>query len=53
MTKSDNCPMLEKWYPDLTPEQKDEKLVEMALNWLKDDDNPYGSKKIWCYLNPA
>ena len=53
MTKADYCPMLEKWYPDITTEQKDAKLVELALNWLKDEDSPYPTGKIWHYLNPA
>ena len=53
MIKSDDYTMLERWYPGLTSEQYDEKIVEMSLNWLKDEDNPYGDSKIWSYLNPA
>ena len=53
MMKADNCPLLENWYPDISPEEKNEKLVELAVNWLRDEDNPYGSSKVWCYLNPA
>lgn len=22
-----------------------------AINWLNDDDNPFGTSKIWCYFN--
>lgn len=21
------------------------------VNWLNDDDNPFGTSKIWCYFN--
>ena len=52
MIKSDNCPLLEKWFPASTKEDRDKKLVEMTVNWLNDEDNPYGSSKIWDYLNP-
>lgn len=27
------------------------KLVEEAVNYLDDADNPYGTEKIWRYLN--
>ena len=52
MIKSDYCPLLDKWFPGIAPEEKDERFVELTLNWLKDEDNPYGSSKIWSYLNP-
>lgn len=51
MSKADNCPMLKKWFPNATPEEMDKYLVDMAVNWLNDDDNPYGNEKIWGYLN--
>jgi hypothetical protein len=51
MVKSDNCPLMRKWFPDATPEDMDKKFVELTLNWLKDDDNPFGSEKVWGYLN--
>ena len=28
-----------------------EKVHESAINWLNDDDNPFGTSKIWCYFN--
>ena len=28
-----------------------DKLVEEAVNYLDDPDNPYGTEKIWKYLN--
>ena len=51
MVKSDNCPMLKKWFPNATPEEMTQKFVAMAVNWLKDEDNPFGTEKIWKYLN--
>lgn len=51
MIKSDNCPLMQKWFPGATPEEMDKKFVELTLNWLKDDDNPFGNEKIWKYLN--
>lgn len=29
----------------------DTKIISMAINWLNDDDNPYGTEKIWGYMN--
>lgn len=53
MVASDNVPLLDKWFPSMDMKERDQRLVEMAVNWLNDDDNPYGDTKIWCYLNPA
>ena len=52
MMKSDNCNKLRRWFPDATKEEITDKLVEEAVNYLDDDDNPYGKEKIWRYLNP-
>jgi len=52
MIKSDNYPLLRRWFPDADESETNEHLVEMALNWLEDDDSPYGEEKIWKYLNP-
>ena len=51
MIKSDNCPLMRKWFPDATPEDMNKKFVDLTLNWLKDEDNPFGSEKVWGYLN--
>ena len=51
MIKSDNCPMLRRWYPNITPEEMEKKIVEMTVNWLNDADNPYGDHKVWGYLS--
>lgn len=57
MIKSDYCPLLEKWYNKLTPASADiktwfeEMITELTVNWLDDDNNPYGNEKIWRYFN--
>ena len=51
MVKSDNCNKLKKWFPQATEGELTEKLVEEAINYLDDADNPYGTEKIWKYLN--
>jgi hypothetical protein len=51
MVKSDNCNKLRSWFPDATEMELLDKLVEEALNYLDDADNPYGTEKIWKYLN--
>lgn len=51
MVKSDNCNKLKSWFPDATDEELLDKLVDEAVNFLDDEDNPYGTEKIWKYLN--
>ena len=51
MIKSDYCPLLKKWYPTATQDDMDKKLIELAVNWLNDSDNPYGKHKVWGYLS--
>lgn len=51
MTKADNCPLIMRWFPDSTPEERDKMLVDMAVNWLDDPDNKNAGHKIWSYLN--
>ena len=51
MMKSDYCPLLMKWFPEMNEEEKNEKYVQLSLNWLKDEDNPFGKSKTWKYLN--
>ena len=51
MVKSDNCNKLKKWFPQATDKELMDKLVEEAVNYLDDADNPYGSEKVWRYLN--
>ena len=51
MMKSDYCPLIMAWFPNLTDEEKNERIVQLSLNWLRDEDNPFGSSKAWGYLN--
>lgn len=51
MLMSDNYKLLEERYPDSTKDEKTKIIVEDAINYLNDEDNPFGSEKIWGYLN--
>ena len=51
MVKSDNCNKLKSWFPDNTQSELLDKLIDEAVNYLDDVDNPYGTEKIWKYLN--
>ena len=51
MIKSDYCPLLMSWFPGIGEEERNDKIVQLAINWLKDDDNPFGKSKTWRYLN--
>ena len=51
MIKSDNWLKLTKWFPDDDESELVEKLVDETVNWLDDEDNPFGDEKIWKYLN--
>lgn len=52
MIKSDNYTLYKnnrfKGYSDT---ELDKLFIEDALNWLDDEDNPYGTSKIWKYIN--
>lgn len=51
MIKSDNYMKLKKWFPNATKEDILEKIIEETLNWLEDEDNPFGKEKVWRYFN--
>lgn len=51
MIATDEAGIVDKWFPNISDQERDGKFVELAVNWLNDDDNPYGNSKIWCYLN--
>ena len=51
MCAADNWRLVHKWWPGISDGQFAEKIAEMAVNWLSDEDNPYGDKKIWGYLH--
>ena len=51
MVKSDNCNKLRKWFPQITDKEMMDKIVDEAVNYLDDPDNPYKDEKVWKYLN--
>ena len=51
MVASDNWRLLHEWWPSITPEQFADKISDLTVNWLADEDSPYGDRKIWGYLN--
>lgn len=53
MTVTDMRDLLMKWFPGDTKEDRVRRYVEASVNWLCDEDNPYGNTKIWSYLNAS
>ena len=51
MTKSDNYKLYKFWWESATETELDNKFIEAAINWLNDDDSPYGTEKAWLYFN--
>ena len=51
MTKADNCNLFRKWWQGASDEEVEKRIIEATVNWLNDTDNPYGTEKIWSYLN--
>lgn len=51
MMKADNYNLLRKWWPQSTTEEMNGKLVDMAINYLNDDDARHKETKIWDYLH--
>ena len=51
MLASDNWCLLDRWFPGITDKERNVKLVEMAVNWLLDEDAKHPDAKIWHYLN--
>ena len=50
MVSADNADVLSRWFPNDTEEQQEKRVVELAISWLHDEDNPYGTGKLWHYL---
>lgn len=50
MIASDNWCMLKKWFPSYDEKDMTEKILDMSLVWLKDEDWP-SKTKIWDYLS--
>lgn len=51
MLASDNWCLLGRWFPEMSEKERNQKLVEMAVNWLLDEDAKHPDSKIWHYLN--
>lgn len=51
MVKSDYCDILTEWFPEDDDSERLERLVKLAIKWLDDPDNPYGTGKAWGYFN--
>ena len=51
MIASDTWPVLEKWFPGMSSDDRNSKTVELAINWLNDPDAKHPDSKIWNYLN--
>lgn len=51
MIYSDYYVLLHKWFENISDEELQDKVYDLAVNWLDDEDNPFGNKKIWCYFN--
>ena len=51
MIISDYAHLVKRWFQDNSEEQMEKRFIELALNWLHDEDNPYGSEKAWGYFN--
>lgn len=51
LVAADNWCLLEDWFPGMTDDNRNTRLIRMAVNWLDDPDNPYGNEKAWGYFN--
>ena len=51
MMASDMWCLLHEWWPSISPEQFAEKISDLTVNWLNDEDSPLGNTKIWSYLH--
>lgn len=51
MIKSDNYKLYKTRFKNYSEEELDKLFIEDTINWLDDDDNPYGNHKIFGYLS--
>lgn len=51
MIKSDNYVLYKKRFSGYNNAALNELFIEDSINWLDDLDNPYGTSKIWKYIN--
>ena len=50
MAAADNWSLVEAWFPGLTPAERDQRFIDLAVNWPRDPDAK-DTNKIWKYLN--
>lgn len=50
MCKSDDWCMLKRWFPNYNESELTEKITEMSIAWLSDEDWPTKTK-IWDYMS--
>jgi hypothetical protein len=51
MIHSDNINLINQWFNNISKEELNDKIIDMSINWLNDEDNPFGDHKIWGYFN--
>ena len=51
MIKSDNYKLYKTRFRNYSESDINRIFLEDTINWLDDADNPYGTSKIWKYLN--
>lgn len=51
MIYSDNYNLIHEWFPNISEDEFNQKIYQLATNWLNDKDNPFGNSKTWCYFN--
>ena len=44
---SDTWPLLDKWFPGMSTDERNTKTVELVLNYFKDPDAKHPDAKIW------
>lgn len=51
MVAADHWCLLHEWWPSLTQEQFIERIKDLTVNWLDDEDSADADKKVWNYLH--
>ena len=51
MIYSDNYNLIHEWFPNISEDEFNQKIYQLATNWLNDKDNPFGNSKTWYYFN--
>ena len=51
MEASDKWCLLERWFPNMNEQERNVKMVDLAVTFLTDEDARHPDSKIWHYLN--